>query len=127
MNSHTIQKQKLLSEPLSKDALKFARAIYNTYLEDDENLCMIIKIQSILNLLKLQYCKGSIEYIKELFEEINEPLFVKNFKFNGEIFPTRFVIFCKYEIVDKTIKIELSEEFLQVESQYMIDSFLNKE
>lgn len=124
MNSHNIQKQKLLSEPLCADALKFARAIYNTYLENDEDLTMSIKIQNILNLLKLQYCKDSIEYIKELLEEINEPLLVRDFKYFGKLYPTRFIIFCKYEIIDDEINIEISEEFLHVEQEYMLDSFL---
>jgi hypothetical protein len=46
-----IVKQKLLSEPLSQRAVKFARAIYFTHLKDEANLYLEIKMTSIMKLL----------------------------------------------------------------------------
>jgi hypothetical protein len=124
MSLHEIKKQKLLEEPFDADALKLARAIYNTYLENDKELFMEIKIKKILNLLKLQSSNKALKYIRYLFEELNEPLCVTDFKFYAKTYPMRFVVFCKYKINDETIEIELNEEFLHVEEFYMTDPFL---
>ncbi len=124
MNLYTIEKQKLLYETISDDALKLARAIYNTYIENDKDLFMEIKILTILNLLNLQSSKDAIKYIRYLLEELNEPLCVKNFKYFSKIYPMRFVVFCTYVIKDGMIEIELSDEFLHVEDEYMLDPFL---
>ncbi|WP_373035053.1 hypothetical protein [Sulfurimonas sp.] len=121
---HEITKKKLLQEPLSADALRLARAIYNTYLENDKELFMEIKIKNIFNLLKLQSSKEALKYVRYLLEELNEPLCVTNFKFYAKTYPMRFVVFCNYKIKEETMEIELSEEFLQVEEFYMLDPFL---
>jgi hypothetical protein len=124
MSLHEIKKQKLLQEPFDADALKLVRAIYNTYLENNKDLFMKIKIKNILNLLKLQSSKESLKYIRYLFEELNEPLCVTNFKFYAKTYPMRLVVFCNYKINDDIIEIELNEEFLHVEEFYMLDPFL---
>ncbi|RLA79972.1 MAG: hypothetical protein DRG78_11880 [Epsilonproteobacteria bacterium] len=124
MKLHKIQKQKLLAEPFSNDALKLAKAIYNTYIEDDKNLYMEININIIIRLLRLQAGDEAVKYIRNLFEELNEPLLVKEFKFYGEIFPMKFINFCEYTITKSTIEIELNDKFLLAESEYMIDKFL---
>ena len=124
MSLNDIKKQKLLQEPLDNDALILARAIYNTYLQNNKELFMEIKIKNILTLLKLHSSKKALTYIRFLLEELNEPLCVKNFKYYAKTYPLRFVVFCRYEIKDETIEIVLSEEFLQVEEKYMLDSFL---
>ncbi|PHQ65495.1 MAG: hypothetical protein COB99_03650 [Sulfurimonas sp.] len=124
MSLHTIEKQQLLQEPFDDDALKLARAIFNTYLENDKDLFMEIKIKGIFNLLKLQSSKEALKYVRFLFEELNEPLCIKNFKYYAKEYPMRFVVFCRYKIHDETIEIELSEEFLHVEDEYMLDPFL---
>jgi len=121
-----IIKQKLLSEPLSQEAVKFARAIYFTHLKDETNLYLEIKITSIMKLLNLHSSKETIEHIRELFQELNEPLAVKDFEFFGKTYPLRFVTFCKYKINAEILEIELSEEFLHVENHYMLDSFLTR-
>ena len=124
MKIHKITKQKLLSESFSEDALKLAKAIYHTHVNDENNLYMEIKLSGICKLLKLKKAQKSRDYIREIFAELNEPLAVHNFKFFSKIYETRFVTFCKYQIHDDFIEIELSEEYLLVESEYMIDKFL---
>jgi len=124
MSLHEITKQKLLYEPFGADALKLARAIYNTHLENDKNLFMKIKIKTIMSFLNLHSSKEAIKYIKFLLEELNEPLCVHNFKYHTKTYPMRFVVFCRYEIKDEIIEIELSEEFLLAEKEYMLDPFL---
>jgi len=125
MDIHQIEKQALLSEPFSPDALKLARALYHTYINNDEETSMEIKLHTIISLLGLQSSKKAIEYIKELLDELNEPLAVKNFKFYSDIYELRFITFCKYTLLEETLEIELSEEYLLAESHYIVDSFLS--
>lgn len=126
MNMNTeIEKQTLLSEPLSQDTLRLARALYNTYEEnDDDDLDMDIKIEAILRLLKLENTQDSLLYIRKLLEELNEPLGVKDFTFEGKRYPLRFVTFCKYSFHNEILHIQLSQEYLDVQKNYMLDAFL---
>ena len=118
-------KQTLLSEPLSQDALRLARALYNTYKENGEDdLEMQIKVEAILRLLKRENTQESLLYIRTLLEELNEPLGVKNFNYQGKLYPLRFVVFCKYAIDGEIVHIELSDEYLDVQQNYMQDAFL---
>jgi hypothetical protein len=112
-----------LGDVFSEDALKLARAIYNTYIENDKDLYMEIHIKKIKALLKIEIY-DSKRYITYLFEEINEPIGVRNFKYYADEYQIRFLVFCSYEIVDEIVKIYLSEEFLYAEKIYMIDNFL---
>ena len=123
MNSDEIIKQNLLGEPLSDNALKLARAIYNTYITYDD-LDMEIKFETFFKLLNLHPCKDSIDDVQNLLEELNEPLAVRNFEFHGETTQLKFVQFCTYSIHKETIEINLSEEYLHVQENYMLDSFL---
>jgi len=124
MKSKEIIKQNLLAEPLSDNALRLARGIYNTYIAQDEELSLEIKIPTFFKLLNLHPCKDSILDIQNLLEELNEPLAVRNFEFNGEVTQLKFIQFCNYKIGEETIKIELSPEYLHAQSEYMLDSFL---
>jgi hypothetical protein len=123
MQTREIIKQKLLSEPISDKALKLARAVYNTYITYDD-MEMEVKIPTFFKLLQLQPCKESVKDIQNLLEELNEPLAVRNFEFNGETIQYKLIQFCNYEIGEETIKIILSPEYLHAQSFYMLDSFL---
>lgn len=123
MNSEEIIKQNLLGEPLSDNALKLARAIYNTYVTYDD-LDMEIKFATFFKLLNLHACKDSIIDIQNLLEELNEPLAVRNFEFHGETTQLKFIQFCCYKIHKETIEINLSEEYLHAQTEYMLDAFL---
>ena len=124
MSIVSIIKQNLLHEPLSSDALRLAHGIYNTYIEQDEESPMEIKITNFYKLLHLDPCEKSINKIQELLEELNEPLAVKNFEFRGEKTQLKFVQFCTYKITKESIIIEISPEYLHVQREYMLDSFL---
>ncbi|MBW6488556.1 hypothetical protein [Sulfurimonas sp.] len=124
MNPDEIIKHNLLAEPLSLDALKLARGIYNTHISLDEEFEMEIKIPIFYKLLNLQPSEASINYIQDLLEELNEPLAIRNFEFNKEKTQLKFVQFCCYKIGNESIKIELSEEYLHAQREYMLDCFL---
>jgi hypothetical protein len=123
MAIHKIKKQQLLHEPLSDDAVKLGRAIYNTFLENGE-LDMHIEISKLFKLFKIPATNESLAFIKNVFIELTEPIIVKNFKFWNDVYPIRIVTFCLYTFEDNYVNIELSEEFLEVEKNYMIDNFL---
>jgi len=117
-------KQKLLKEPLSFDALKLARAIYFTYLEDENNLYLEIKIDTIKALFHLETHEEAVGKLKELLMELCEPLGVKNFYFYGKFYPMRFITFCTYTIKEDVVELILSDEFLYAQQEYMLDSFI---
>jgi len=124
MINETIEKTNLLCEELSEDAIRFSRAIYNTYIKNDYDFYMEIKLSVIYNLLNLQPTNDSLNYIKNILIELNEPICVKNFKYRNKNYPMRFVAFCNYTFTTNSIELELSGEFLEVEEKYMLDSFL---
>ena len=125
MGMHKIVKQKLLSESFKGDTLKLMKAIYNTYINEHKNLDLEIRLHNIFKHLKLSDSEASIIYLENLFEDMNEPLRVENFKFYLDEYPVRYVTFCTYTIDGDIVEIALDEEFLLAEKEYMIDSFLS--
>ena len=125
MNKKEIVKRTLLAEPLSEKALKLARAVYNTYITYDD-MEMEIKFATFFKLLQLQPCKDSINDIQWLLEELNEPLLVKNFEFDGTTTQLKFIQFCNYKINHDTVTIKLNPEYMHAHLNYMADAFLGK-
>jgi hypothetical protein len=123
MDKIEIKKRRLLAEPLSQKALKLARAIYNTYLTYDDRK-MEIKFETFFKLLQLQPCKDSVNDLQWLLEELNEPLAIQNFEFNGVTTQLKFVQFCNYKINKETLTIILNPEYLHAHMNYMQDAFL---
>ena len=123
---NTIEKQNLLGEPYSDKALKLAHALYNTYIRNDKELFIDVSVNTLIKLLKILKNRKALNELITVFEELNEPIMVKNFKFYQKTYPMRFLHFCKYNIVGDMVEIELSEEFLHMESTYMKEEFLTK-
>lgn len=123
MDKKEIKKQKLLHEPISEKALKLARAIYNTYITYDD-YDMEIKFETFFKLLQLHPCKDSIDDIVNLLEELNEPLAVKNFEFEGQTIQLKFIQFCNYSIGSDTITINIRPDYMHAHLNYMSDAFL---
>lgn len=125
MNLHKIEKQKLLSEPYSQEALKIARALYYTFLDEGEPLEMVVKLNTIFKLLHIENNAKSLQKFKSLLYELNEPIAVKDFVYMGKRYDMRFLIFCKYKIENSEFIVSLNEEFLHAHNEYMLDTFLN--
>lgn len=124
MRLHKITKQQLLAEPFSKDAQKLACAIYSTYINNGKELSMNIKISLIINLFKLQDDINSINFITIVLEELCEPIAVKDFKYSGNLYSTRFLRFFSYKFNEEFLEIDLNAEFLHAEQEYMSKRFL---
>ncbi len=120
-----IEKSNLFHEELSQNALKLARAIYNTHIENRCYLNMSIKLKRIYALLNIEESIDSLNYIKTLFIELNEPICVKNFTYKHKTYSARFLMFCTYSFSDTSVELELNEEYLEVEANYMLDAFLS--
>jgi len=126
MNIEKPIKHKLFKTPLSDEALRVARAIYNTYFIKDKELHLEIKILTIANLLKIPSDASATQDIIKIFEELNEPLEVSNFSYERNFYPRRFIFFFKYEIIQGTVIIDISSEYLYAHDNYMSDAFLRK-
>lgn len=125
MHLKKIEKQKLLSEPLSKDAQRIARAIYNTYAQNENDLYLEIHFNVVYKLLKIDPTDlNSLPYLRQLLKEVNEPLAVKNFEYKRVRYPVRYVNFFDFNIEEDMLQIELNEEFLHVLKHYMLDTFI---
>ena len=85
---------------------------------------MLIKISTVEKILKLEEDENSLGYIRMLLEELCEPIAVKNFKYFGNLYPVRLLRLLTYKFDNGHVEIELSEEFLYAEQEYMIARFL---
>jgi len=121
---HTVKKQQLLMEPLSNNALKLARALYHTY-KKDEDLYIKASLKVICSIFKIDTSSHSIKFLVDIFEELNEPIMVQNFKFYTKKYDRKFLTFCKYKITSESVEVMLNEEFLYAEKEYMLDNFLS--
>jgi hypothetical protein len=124
MNIAKPTKRNLFKVPMSNEAHKVASAIYHTYLIKGKETHLEIKIEAIVNLLKIPYDAYAIKHIIDIFEELNEPLEVLNFRYEKHFYPRRFIFFFKYEIIHDTIIIDISSEYLHAHDNYMNDAFL---
>lgn len=103
--------------------MKLARAVYNTYITY-EDMHIEVKFATFFKLLDLHPCKDSLNDIQWLLEELNEPLAVKNFEFEGKTTQLKFIQFCNYTIGTDTLSIDISPEYLHAHQHYMEDAFL---
>ena len=85
---------------------------------------MEIKFETFFKLLELHPCKDSINDIVYLLEELNEPLAVRNFEFEGQSIQLKFIQFCNYSVGDETITINLRRDYMYAHMNYMSDAFL---
>ncbi|MDD2790114.1 MAG: hypothetical protein PHU40_05540 [Sulfurimonas sp.] len=126
MNIYKQSKQNVFKVPLSPDALRVARALYYSYLSKEKRAHINVKLQNIFKLLKREDDIYAMEYLQELFEELNEPLEILNFRYEGKMYPRRFIFFFKYEIIQDSITIDISPEYIYAHDNYMMDTFLKQ-
>lgn len=115
---------------LSDDAVKLANALYNTYVQEDypylqvsvKRLCEIFGYSG--------YTPGpeALAHIRTLFEELNEPIAVVNFKYGSRTYDWKVLSFCRFEKPwqeeDATIEIVIDEMYLAAVAAYMERPFI---
>lgn len=115
---------------LSDNAKRLANAIYNTYIQEKYPYIEI----SVKRLYKMfgedhyTHSQEEFERLQSLFEELNEPVALTNFKYGSKTYPWVVVQFCEFEkeweIGDETIDIQINEMYLAAMKEYMDEPFL---
>ncbi|WP_345993459.1 hypothetical protein [Sulfurimonas sp. HSL-1716] len=125
----TIDKKRLIKEPLDKDTLKLAQAIYSTYIANEKDPYMYISLKRLFNLFGFDDSSASLSKIIEIFIDLTEPIAVENFEYGGRKYPKIILTFCTFEEIQKDgdghMEIELNEMYLEAMKNYMLDPFLD--
>lgn len=115
---------------LSDEAKRLANAIYNTYVQEQYPY-IEISVKKLYQMFGEDHYTHSItefEHLKGIFEELNEPVALTNFKYGSKTYPWVIVQFCEFErdwkIEDETIEIQISEMYLAALKEYMDEPFL---
>lgn len=115
---------------LSKDAERLANAIYNTYVQEKYPYIEVSvkRLYQMFGNDHYTHSKEEFEELKAIFEELNEPVALTNFKYGSKTHPWIVVQFCEFEnewsIEDETIEIQINEIYLAAMKEYMDDPFL---
>lgn len=116
---------------LSDDAVKLANAIYNTYVQEDYPYLEIgvNRLCQIFGYTGYTHSREDLDYIRGLFEELNEPIAVVDFKYGAKTYDWKALQFCSFEKpwqdADQTIEIVINEMYIAAVSEFMEDPFIN--
>ena len=116
---------------LSDDAVKLANAIYNTYVQEDYPYLEISvnRLCEIFGFGGYAHRHQDLEYIRGLFEELNEPIAVVDFKYGSRLYDWKALTFCSFEKPwgdsDETIEIVINEMYIAAVQRYMEKPFIN--
>jgi len=112
----------------NEDAIKLANAIYNTYIYEGKNPYLDLSVKRLCAMYKLQDTEEAHLFIKNVFEELNEPAVVENFKYLGKMIDWKVITFCEFEHVwrdeDAFIEVNVNEMYLAAMEKFMKDPYL---
>jgi len=115
---------------LSSDAVKLANAVYNTYWQEKYPY-LIVSVERLFELFgysKESSGKKERQFIRELFEELNEPIRVINFKYGIKVYDWEALQFCvfekSWEDEDDFIELTINEMYIAVMKEYLEEPFL---
>jgi hypothetical protein len=116
-----------ISDLPSKDAIKLANAIYQTYmLEDDPSLSL--SVIRLCEVFALTYSKETYLYFLKLFDELNEPVALKDFSYENRVYEWLVAEFCTFDsewkFEDKHIQITVNEIYLSAMQSLMEEPFI---
>lgn len=111
----------------SENAVRLAQALYNTYvIEEDEIL--EFNVQRLFELFRMPKSQGSYDFITALFDDLNEPIVVENYPFQGGVIDWKSIAFCTFlipwRIDDDSVTIELNMLYLDVMKNSMQEPFI---
>jgi len=116
---------------LSDDAIKLANVLYNTYVQEHYPYLEIsvVRLCEVFGYSAYPVSKEAIEYLQEVFDELNEPVLVTNFKFGSRIHDWKVIQFCEFdhpwEEEDEYIEVTINEMFIAAMKEYMSTPFIN--
>ena len=125
----TIEKQHLIKEPLEKETLKLAQAIYSTYIVNEKDPYMSIPVDKLYTLLGFEKTPDSLNKLIDVFVDLTEPIVVREFEYMGKRYEEIILTFCDFKIIEqdghKQMEIEVNEMYLKAMKYYMTDPFLD--
>lgn len=116
---------------LSDDAVRLANILYNTYVQDDDPFLEINvgRLCGIFGYHGYTHKKEELQYIRDLFEELNEPIAVVDFKYGSRRYDWKALSFCSFEKPwsdeDETIEIVINEMYIAAVKEFMEKPFIN--
>jgi len=116
----------LIKEEPSRDAIRLAQVIYNTYLQvDDPDMC--VPITRICKVFNAECNKEFLRYLGTLFEELNEPIIAKHFNYHGKLYAWKVLKFCAVEQLQgdsgNYLDVHLNEMFIEAVKESDEDPF----
>jgi hypothetical protein len=84
---------------LSDDAVRLANALYNTYVQEDDPFLEINvnRLCEIFGYRGYTHKREELQHIRDLFEELNEPIAVVDFQYGSRHYDWRALSFCSFE------------------------------
>jgi hypothetical protein len=116
---------------LSEDAVRLANAVYNTYVQEDYPYLEITvkRLCEIFGFTGYTHRPEELDYIRGLFEELNEPIAVVDFKYGSRVYDWKALQFCSFEKPwrneDTTIEIVINEMYVAAVREFMEKPFIN--
>lgn len=115
---------------LSSEAKRLANAIYNTYVQEGYPY-IDIPVKRLSQMFcpdHFTYSESDMAYLVGIFEELNEPIALTNFKYGSKTYQWKAVQFCEFErewkLEDEYVEIHLNEMYLAAMKEYMDEPFL---
>ena len=113
---------------LSEHALKLANALYNTYVQEKYPY-LEISVEKLCGIFGLVYDAEAVAYLRGIFDELNEPIAVKDFLYGSKRYSWKILQFCEFEEEwkdgDTHIEVHIDEMYLEAMKQYMQKPFVN--
>jgi len=111
----------------SENAVRLAQALYNTYvIEEDEVL--EFSVTRLYEMFRVSASKGSYDFLNALFDDLNEPIVVENYWYEGEIIEWKSIEFCHFilpwKFDDEHVSIALNLLYIDVIKHSMQEPFL---
>lgn len=116
---------------LSKDAVKLANMLYNTYRQESDPH-LVVSVQRLCEVFGFRHytcSKKEKQILRDLFDELNEPIRVVDFKYKNRTYEWKSLQFCTFEKSwedkDTSIELILNEMYIAAMKEYLEeDSFI---
>jgi hypothetical protein len=115
---------------LSESAKRLANALYNTFVQEQSPYfeVSVKRLYQMFGADHYTHSKDEFERLVALFEELNEPIALTNFKYGSKTYEWIFLQFCEIEndwkIDDEMLDIHINEMYLAAMKEFMNDPFL---
>ena len=120
-------KRKIYKRPSDK-AVRMANDIYYTYIQEDNNV-IYISVDRLCEIFgEPEKIKVKIE-VSQIFEELNEPIAIENYKYYGDLIKWQSLQFFTYNFFSEDgneyIELTINELFLDVLEKLESEPFIN--